>query len=326
MRFEFPEGATPLEDCSDLLLSWVNERHDLNRVEAENISSAQRKYLRPSSKEIASWFRPAELQAIHHTMFGNVWGWAGKLRKSITSIGIVPQLIPMRIAELCMEVGSWSTEAIELTFLEKSARIHHCLVQIHPFENGNGRFSRLVADRCLLCWKCQHPLWPDSLNFDGTARKQYIQALKDADRGDYEPLVSIMKEFGASDPSFNMLFQEGSYKPYLEGSKGIAKIRALLRRGADPNGGTENRHRSLQLLIRAQLESHTKFEILKLLIEKGAAIDTADKSGLTPFQVAVTIENREIALFLRSKGARALAPPGIGYTKYYNLFRQLPPN
>lgn len=48
MLFEFPEGATPISDSSDLLIPWVQNMHDLNRVEAENISHAQKKYLRPS--------------------------------------------------------------------------------------------------------------------------------------------------------------------------------------------------------------------------------------------------------------------------------------
>ena len=201
MRFEFPEGATPIFDSSDLLIPWVQTMGDLNRVEAENISQAQKKYLRASLQGISSWFHYGELQAIHRAMFGKVWAWAGKQRQSVTSIGVAPGLIPLRIAELCEEVVAWSTELVELTFLEKSARIHHRLVHIHPFENGNGRFSRLVADRCLLTWKCPHPFWPDSLHREGAVRTRYIQSLKAADKGNYEPLVFLMKDLGAVEDS-----------------------------------------------------------------------------------------------------------------------------
>ena len=197
MFLQYPEGATPLFDFSDLLVPWVQNIGDLNRVEAENISQAQKKYLRPFNKDISSWFTYRELFAIHKMMFGRVWGWAGKQRKSITSIGVRPGLIALEIAELCAEVASWSTDPINFSFLEKSARIHHRLVQIHPFENGNGRFSRLVADRSLLGWNCHHPIWPDHLHREGAARKHYIQTLKAADRGDYYPLVSFMEELGA---------------------------------------------------------------------------------------------------------------------------------
>ncbi len=33
-----------------------------------------------------------------------------------------------------------------LEYLSKSIRIHHRLVKIHPFVNGNGRHARLVSD------------------------------------------------------------------------------------------------------------------------------------------------------------------------------------
>ncbi|NGX50254.1 MAG: hypothetical protein K1060chlam2_00095 [Chlamydiae bacterium] len=326
MHFKFPEDATPISDSSDLLISWVQNMKDLNRVEAENISHAQRKYLRIPLQDISIWFHYGELQAIHRSMFGKVWAWAGKQRKSVTSIGVTPGLIPSQITELCEEVVSWSTEPIELTFLEKSARIHHRLVQIHPFENGNGRFSRLVADRCLLAWKCPHPFWPENLQSEGEARKLYIQALQAADKGNYEPLVCFMKDLGAADPNLNALLQDNFYRPYMRGSKGVAKIQALLRNGEDPNRVTGNGHHPLQLIIKAKLDTRKKLEILKLLVKWGAKVDRVDKSGLTPFQVAVALGDRDIALFLRSKGARSIAPPGTGYSKYYNMFLQLPPN
>lgn len=81
------------------------------------------------------------------------------------------------------------------------ARVHHRLVSIHPFENGNGRFSRLVSDRLLLAWRCPHPIWPSNLGERSGERKEYINALKCADQGDYSPLISLMKKFGARDPS-----------------------------------------------------------------------------------------------------------------------------
>jgi len=45
-NFEFPEGATPITDCSGLIPDWVHHLKDLNRVEAENILKAQGRYTR----------------------------------------------------------------------------------------------------------------------------------------------------------------------------------------------------------------------------------------------------------------------------------------
>ncbi|MHA0111728.1 ankyrin repeat domain-containing protein, partial [Klebsiella pneumoniae] len=78
------------------------------------------------------------------------------------------------------------------------------------------------------------------------------------------------------------------------------------------NDQTLNAHRLLQLAIKAGLE-----EIVKLLVISGAEIDVKDRSGLTPFQVAVAEENKGLADFFLAKGAKQQPPPGLGYLKYH---------
>lgn len=63
--FDFPEGATPIDDCSGLIPSWVHHLQDLNRIEAENILKAQRKYLGRSATDPQKWFHVTELKSIH---------------------------------------------------------------------------------------------------------------------------------------------------------------------------------------------------------------------------------------------------------------------
>lgn len=316
-HFEFPEGATPISDCSGLIPTWVHNLHDLNRLEAENILNAQGKYLRGTVDDPKNWFHVGELKAIHRTMFKNVWEWAGAYRKSITSIGIRPSLIPAQLAELCVEVLSWLQHPVELTFVEMAAKIHHRLVFIHPFENGNGRFSRLVADRFLLAFRCPYPLWPSLLDQKGKVRRDYIQKLQNADKGDYIPLVDFMKKFGACDPKLSELLRNSFYRNFIKGDRGFAIVKAFLRNGSDPNDETSNGHRSLQLAIKASLD-----KIVKLLIDAGAEIDVRDQSGLTSFQAAVVQENKTLADFLLSKGAKKQKPPGLGYVNFYNLYRE----
>jgi ankyrin repeat protein len=76
-----------------------------------------------------------------------------------------------------------------------------------------------------------------------------------------------------------------------------------------------NWHRVLQLSVRASLE-----EIVKLLVTFDAEVDSVDKSGLTPFQIAVMQKNKVLADFFLSKGAKQQSPPGIGYEKCYKLY------
>lgn len=93
------------------------------------------------------------------------------------------------------------------------ARIQQQLAYIHPFENGNGHFSRLIADRYLLSFKCPYPIWPNHLNQEGKTRKDYIQTLKAADKGDYSLLINLMKALGAKDPNLSELINNNSYEP-----------------------------------------------------------------------------------------------------------------
>lgn len=117
-RFEVPEGATPLADCSVLIPLWVQHLHDLNRVEAENILHAQRKYLEGKIGDPQIWFQVKKLKAIHRAMFGKVWEWAGIYRKSVTSIGVNPSLVPTQLAELCLEASFWFQHPVELLLLK----------------------------------------------------------------------------------------------------------------------------------------------------------------------------------------------------------------
>ena len=189
-NFLTPDGATPIDDCSDLILDWVHTMKDLNRVEAENIFTATRKFLNTPIAPPDTWFTPKFFKEVHQTMFGNVWKWAGRYRKSVTSIGIQPYLIPSKLSEFCYDI----CESLSTSFspIEMAAKIHHRLVFIHPFENGNGRFSRLIADRFLLSQNHHHPIWPSNINTTNSTRAQYISALKSADRGDYTPLLTLM--------------------------------------------------------------------------------------------------------------------------------------
>ena len=92
---------------------------------------------------------------------------------------------------------SWLKEQGDLSIVEMAARVHHRLVFIHPFENGNGRFSRFVSDRFLLSLGGSSTMWPTQLIQSSEMRKNYIQTLKEADKGDYSELIEYMQKHGA---------------------------------------------------------------------------------------------------------------------------------
>ena len=129
---------------------------------------------------------------LHKRMFGQVWKWAGEYRNTERNIGVAPYQIPVKLKALFDDVKFW-IENHTFPDLEIAVRLHHRLVLIHPFPNGNGRISRLMAD--LLMHQLGEPrlYWGDGNLTDITElRKKYIDALHAADAGVYSGLIKFV--------------------------------------------------------------------------------------------------------------------------------------
>jgi len=67
-------------------------------------------------------------------------------------------------------------------------------VQIHPYQNGNGRWSRMLANIYLRQNGSMPVKWQeDLLAKENPQRDEYIKALKSADDGDYKKLIEMHK-------------------------------------------------------------------------------------------------------------------------------------
>jgi len=193
-NIEFPENATPIDDFSGLKPKWVHTLQDLNRAEGENILRAYRTYFEGSVFKRKTLMSISTLKNIHIAMFGGVWEWAGAFRKTSKSIGIPAYKVSMELHKLKEDVNWWLESKAKLSPLLQAAIIHHRLVFIHPFENGNGRFARFVSDIHLFTLVKKHFIWPKDLGFNSTNRKCYIEALKAADKGSYTELVEFLNK------------------------------------------------------------------------------------------------------------------------------------
>jgi Fic-DOC domain mobile mystery protein B len=190
-------GETPI-DISGLTAKakarGVRTRTDLNDIEAEGVFEATSKYLAEQSKlskQIAPFTYDWCLK-LHGEMYREVWTWAGTVRQKNVNIGCNHAMIVEELQRLLDDMASWS--GYDMDLLEQSVRLHHRAVQIHPFENGNGRWSRLLGN----IWLRRHAepivVWPDKL-IEGVSpeREAYINAVRAADDGDYEPLIAMHK-------------------------------------------------------------------------------------------------------------------------------------
>lgn len=189
------DDATPLDDISGLKLS-KSRTYSLKEIyvkEAENIADATIKYLSASPSKKEAPFTYSWLLDLHSEMFGNVWDWAGKLRKVELSIGIKAYLVPMELKKLSDDIIFWDKHKTYDTY-ETATRIHHRAVQIHPFKNGNGRWSRMLANIYLRLKGLMPVKWQENLlASENPKRNEYIKALKKADKSDYTDLIEMHK-------------------------------------------------------------------------------------------------------------------------------------
>jgi Fic-DOC domain mobile mystery protein B len=185
-------GETPIDDWSGLKIKGIQFRRQLNEVEAQNILKATLKYFaRPITLRDAPFDYAWGLQ-LHREMFGDVWTWAGELRGTQTTIGVPVPLIEHQLYELFVSLSYWK----EMPWVEQAARLHHRAVQIHPFLNGNGRWSRLLANIWLRLHDEPAILWPEpDVGTASTIRQEYIQAVRAADNGDYDRLIDLHCRF-----------------------------------------------------------------------------------------------------------------------------------
>jgi Fic-DOC domain mobile mystery protein B len=140
-----PEGATPLtpEGREGLIPSGVSLRHELNEYEQANIMEARLWVLGRKHNPVEVPF----CRNLHRRMFGTVWKWVGVYRAHNTyPVGCDHPHIEQQLYQMIGSTAFWIENQ---TFApdEIAVRFHHGLVKIHPFANGNGRWSRLMG-RC----------------------------------------------------------------------------------------------------------------------------------------------------------------------------------
>lgn len=185
--------ATPLDDISGLKLdtSKPYTMDEISLYEAKNITKATLKYLSLVPDKKLAPFSFEWLLLLHKEMFGEVWEWAGKLRQVELSIGVKAYLVSTEIKKLVDDLEFWEQNK-SFDVIETASRIHHRAVQIHPFLNGNGRWSRMLANIYLKQNGLQPTRWNENLlSKENLERDDYIKALKKADDGDYRDLIKL---------------------------------------------------------------------------------------------------------------------------------------
>jgi Fic-DOC domain mobile mystery protein B len=190
---EHAPGATPLDpdEAAGLIPTHITTQGELNEWEQNNILQGQTWAMKNLKR--VDIYTDDYLRKLHVAMFDETWAWAGTYRKTEKSIGVDPVKIATSVRNLLEDVKA-QVEFEAYPIEEIAARLHHRLVLVHPFPNGNGRHSRLFTDVFLKRNGHQPFTWGSvSLVRASVTRDAYITALRAADSKDIGPLLAFVR-------------------------------------------------------------------------------------------------------------------------------------
>ncbi|MFH1745259.1 MAG: Fic family protein [bacterium] len=117
--------------------------------------------------------------------------WSGRYRNANVIIGGSKHTPPdaLQVPQKMRDLINWlNSQKNKTNIIELAALLHHKLVYIHPFFDGNGRTARLAMN--LLLMQAGYPLVIILKN----NRKKYYDVLDKADSGEYEGLIKFIAQ------------------------------------------------------------------------------------------------------------------------------------
>ncbi len=184
------DSHTIPEDAQDNKLGLFN-MEDINYVEAMGITRAKA-YVIKIYDDVE--INIDLIKDLHKKAFGQLYDWAGKIRTTITNIGVPPFQILQQL-KIFLDNLKYRLQYIDIEdneeVIQLLAEVHHTIVKIHPFVNGNGRLARLFTN--LIALKLMRPPFEIYVRNKSEDRKNYINAIKEADKGDYTKLKELVK-------------------------------------------------------------------------------------------------------------------------------------
>lgn len=121
---------------------------------------------------------PYFIRELHARMFGPVWNWAGQWRRLELNIGPAPEQIAVELRNTLGTIAYRWRHTNDWTPQQLGIAVHAETVRIHPFIDGNGRVTRVLAD--LVFAAAQNPT---EVHYDWDLDKaRYIELLRAYDR------------------------------------------------------------------------------------------------------------------------------------------------
>ena len=174
-------------------LLGIKSKREMDQIEAQEQLRTLEELVRIYDQ--THRFTAADVRRIHKIWLGSIYAWAGNYRQVNLSKGDFPFAAANQIPRLMIEFEKGPLrEYTPCRFAEMSeiaraiAVVHTELLLIHPFREGNGRVTRLLAVLMAL----QAGLPPlDFGNIKGRKRQEYFRAVQAGLDRDYKPMEEV---------------------------------------------------------------------------------------------------------------------------------------
>ena len=138
----------------------------------------------------------SDLSEWHRRWLGNLYDWAGRYRSvnlgkadfHFAAAHLIPNLMntfEKKFLSVYMPCRAMEDEAL----IDAMAKVHIEFILIHPFREGNGRLSRVLAN--IMALQADQPMLDFSVMENNKA--QYFSAIQDG-LDNYEPMKAIFRQ------------------------------------------------------------------------------------------------------------------------------------
>lgn len=195
-------GETPLEpDEADALTSMAREllgddllRADVYDVEqsiSDDVSFEFANAVIDGRVGLSDLLTDAFVRELHQRLYGDIWTWAGVYRRTEKSVGIDPVKIAVELRQSLETIAYRREHTDDWSPRELGIAVHAEAVRIHPFVDGNGRMTWLLAG---LVFFAAQDAGEVLFTYDwGVDKRPYIDLLREYDRSrDPVPLAAFV--------------------------------------------------------------------------------------------------------------------------------------
>ncbi|WP_228832414.1 Fic family protein [Nocardia brasiliensis] len=150
-------GETPVpDDEADALLPDIRELlgepvskaavYDLEQAIQVEVSETLLNAVLEETLTLDEMLSAYFLRELHSRLYGDIWAWAGKFRLRELNIGVAPEQIAVELHGSLETIRYRWHHTNDWTARQLGVAAHAETVRVHPFTDGNGRTTRLLAD------------------------------------------------------------------------------------------------------------------------------------------------------------------------------------